>query len=377
MALRRKQTRNRIGRSNYQTALETQLALLDRVDRGVPASEASVDKGKLDPSKVERPHHGEAIMRIRRPTRHEMRDRVKSLNQTCHHFVGGLNRSASKLDISLTNTICNPLDITSRPPRSSIENVTDQSRRLRPYVPIPVDTGAKRPVDARTSERGKLANVAAAIKHILQKAGSVDNLRRHLMTWSREPGTNDIKPEEFVKRLELMGFNVTRGEVDCLAGMLRATADHTCQGLDGHTRHGIPMKELASAALLISDKEFEAKFNEGRDHRFLAEAIARTGESRSKARQDKMFVHRFCKFKDQIYNALKDEADLSPSSLFNRIGHLGFSLDAVTEADRAEFTRRYLSVDKTFDGRRFYDEMNEALPNKKMQVATADVRGPC
>lgn len=365
--------RNTVGKTNYTSVLHTEMSKLETSNRSIlPSLERSGDmylsEGKdniigfhISQSKLVGP-------KIRGSSKREKLRALTSIIRNHYNVSNG--------ELELSNTILEHnksktsdyVSQVSRPPRSASENYRPGHRLFRPYTSELVDLGAKKQAKRWEKDPGKLAQITAALSHLFKKQGNTDNLRRYFVKWGIEEGTSQLRIPEFVKRLELMGFKISESEAVELANLLSITSEVDKNHIIDDTKAGIPLKELAIAASMIDDSTFKFKLANCEDNQFIKQTILGLEHDREIKNKEKLFKYRFCKFRDQIYNLLKDEKELNAGAVFKKLAYLGFSEKVLTPEEKTTFMDRYINDSQQFEAKLFYDDMNEYNPNKKLQV---------
>lgn len=374
MSLRRRLVRNRVGKTNYATVLDNEISKLEaRSLSNLPALDKSgeiyMSHGKDSVIGSQFPLSRLAPPKLTGLSKREKLQRLTSMSKAAHRNTPGdqeLNKTVDELNKSKTNGY---LSLISQPPRSSSENWRPENTTLKAYVPEGVEIGAKKKTKQKENPKGKLSEVTSALSHLFQKQGNTDSLRRYFVKWGTEEGTSQLKIPEFVKRLELMGFNITESEANELATFLPDSSRTVNKEISRASRAGIPLKELAIAASMMEESSFRDKIEHCKDKQEIKDTIENLENERMTKHQQKLFKHRFSKYKDQIYNLLKDEKNLEDAKVFEKLAFLGFSERALSLEEKETFLTRYVTKDKEFRAKVFYSDMNDINPNKKMQVS--------
>jgi hypothetical protein len=229
------------------------------------------------------------------------------------------------------------------------------------------------PPDTR---KGKLASIMAALEQIHTKLGSSDFMRMYLQRWASADHSSAISIPDFIHRLDLMGYSVSEDQAKSFAAYIMSTDQPAVSLKNGSEPTHIPLKDLSVIGALAKQTQFRSKLDSGTDSELVRASICKIEKSRQAGLEDRLFMARFGKVKDQVVTVLKDQEKLDEEKVFKLLAHVGLAVETVDDQHKKRFVSDYLDADGRLKVKDFYSDVEKIYPNKTRNVRCANAETP-
>lgn len=377
--MKKKLLRTRVGNTNLAAALAHQRpkvaedknrSRLELENKEPSVRDETFVKAAIDKPSVDHVNRRLGIVRpVKRPSGSRSVDNQKTSQDGAKSYM---LRTGRTHDLRFTDRFGYLTKLSKDPLMAKGELFTNPDRSMsvdkREYLENKRLLGALPP-----RSNGKLSEIIAALSQLHQKLGSTHHLRMYLQKWASPTDSSVVVVPNFVRSLELMGYNVTKEQAEAFARYIQEPEDHQIEGQAISSADRIPLKKLPLVAALAQNPAFKYKLETGTDWNEVRDHVNKLDKERVQVLDERLFKWRFCKYKDQIVNSLKDEEDLNEDKIFTIISHLGFNLQTTDAKLRSRFVADYVDEQGRFKTKPFYEDMNEILPNATRNVSQCNL----
>ena len=249
-------------------------------------------------------------------------------------------------------------------------------------LPLITSTEGRNPTNRKTNERSlnfskmntfipkkkegkKHSGVVEVLESLRHQFKDKESLRMAVVSWRSQENPNVIEFNDFMKRLELMGYSTKREELEEFSKLL---------GSKNQEPVGIPIKEFITATFMTGNQNFKREMEEGDSPQLVINEIEAETVRKEQSLSENLLFTKFSRYKDFIHNILKEKTGLTKDSVFDSMTFLGLGNRNVDEKTKDLFVKRYIEPkDGCFRSDLFYKEMEEYNPNHKMRVEFIDI----